>query len=348
MKTFLTIFIATLVCRVAEMSSLHPSQREDVMGKYSFMNRYQCERLCWYRKLCKTYTYIYNRTLATGGNCVLHAENISTNTTSGVSTDWVEREAFWDEALQDNGCRNRTCNDTQVCVPTFASPFYACLPLPAECQAPPRDDGVYSNVTLLQGQRTNFTCNPSLVWAPRHADKTVTCQVNGKYSELKGTCKNATYYSPSVPFNKPLPDVVAKEWEACFKGNFTGLQRMTFNFHDRKDASCDSSPPDGGNIYLCLDFRYDFDVTQKVLYFNALNNCSWSNRGEIGNLTLQPNDYFEMTLRILFNNTMQITYNNDTTQQVDLASDINLTNATYLEIVRNVSLSYVNLGRGCD
>ncbi|PVD25664.1 hypothetical protein C0Q70_13323 [Pomacea canaliculata] len=238
------------------MSSLHPSQREDVMGKYSFMNRYQCERLCWYRKLCKTYTYIYNRTLATGGNCVLHAENISTNTTSGVSTDWVEREAFWDEALQDNGCRNRTCNDTQVCVPTFASPFYACLPLPADsnsnadqkrirkkergiyvdisfgdkyrivifttvfdksktqsemsvkkCQAPPRDDGVYSNVTLLQGQRTNFTCNPSLVWAPRHADKTVTCQVNGKYSELKGTCKNATYYSPSVPFNKPLPDV---------------------------------------------------------------------------------------------------------------------------------------------
>ncbi|XP_025104486.1 uncharacterized protein LOC112570317 [Pomacea canaliculata] len=349
------LFALVLVYYVAEMSmsSQLQSQREDVMGTYFLLNRYQCERLCWYRKLCKTYSYIYNRTLATDGNCVLHAYNITSNTTSGVSTDWVERESFWDKGLQDNGCRNRTCDDTQVCVPTFASPFYACLPFPAECKAPSRDDGVYSNVTLLQGQRTNFTCNSSLVWAPRHADKTVTCQVNGKYSELKGTCKNTTYYSPSVPFNKPFPDVVSNGWEACFKGNVTKtkatLERMTFNFHDRQDASCDSSPAGGGNIYLCLDFRYDFKIQQTVVLYTALNNCSWSSRGEIPNLPLHLNDYFEITLKILFNNTMQIIYKNLTTQQVDLVSkDIPLTNAMYLEIVNDVSLSYVNLGRGCD
>ncbi|XP_025105421.1 uncharacterized protein LOC112570919 [Pomacea canaliculata] len=251
---FLTIYL------VAEMSLslLLPSEREDVMGKYWFMNRYQCERLCWYRKLCKTYSYIYNRTLATDGNCVLHADNISTNTTSGVSTAWIEREAFWNTELQDNGCRSRPCNETQVCVPTFDPPFYTCLPFPEECKAPSRDDGVYSNMTLLQGQRTEFTCNSSRLWVPRHADKTVTCQVNGKYSSLKGTCKIAIYHSPIVPFNAPLPEVVREGWEACIKGIFLPIEteRMTFNFHDVPTASCDYNRTNGGNIYLTLDFRY--------------------------------------------------------------------------------------------
>ncbi|PVD25660.1 hypothetical protein C0Q70_13319 [Pomacea canaliculata] len=197
------------------MSSQLQSQREDVMGTYFLMNRYQCERLCWYRKLCKTYSYIYNRTLATDGNCVLHAYNITSDTTSGMANEWFERSADWDKTLQSNGCRNRSCDDTQVCVPTFAFPFYKCLPFAAECQAPSRDDGVYSDVTLVQGQRTNFTCNPSLVWASRHADKTVTCQVNSKYTELQGTCKNTTYYSPLGPYHVSLLRLAVDRSSPC-------------------------------------------------------------------------------------------------------------------------------------
>ncbi|PVD25661.1 hypothetical protein C0Q70_13320 [Pomacea canaliculata] len=240
------------------LTLLLPSEREDVMGKYWFMNRYQCERLCWYRKLCKTYSYIYNRTLATDGNCVLHADNISTNTTSGVSTAWIEREAFWDTELQDNGCRSRPCNETQVCVPTFDPPFYTCLPFPAECQAPSRDDGVYSDVTLLQGQRTNFTCSSS-----RHADNTVTCQVNGKYSDPKGNCKIAIYHSPV----KAFPSMPRYQ---------------------------KSSEKDGR-------------LVSKIIFKNI------------------------------------------TTFQINLGSNnINMTGATYLEIIRDVRLTYVDLGKGCE
>ncbi|XP_025104488.1 uncharacterized protein LOC112570319 [Pomacea canaliculata] len=285
------------------------------------MNRYQCERLCWYRKLCKTYSYIYNRTLA---------------------SDVVY------EQLQDNGCCARHCKETEVCVPTYDSPFYKCLPFSAECQAPPQVDGTYDSDRLVQGQRTNFTCNSSLLWIPRHADKTVTCQVTGKYSGLKGTCENTTHYSPSIPFNKPLPDLTAKEWEACFKGIFIGTQRMTFNFHDRQDASCDFNPNNYGNIYLSLDFRHNFVVTQEVMWATGLNNCSWSPHS-IGPLLLQPSNYFEITLRILFNNTMQIIYKDHPTQQLDLVSNhINLTKVTYLEILNHVKLFYVNVIKGCD
>ncbi|XP_025105420.1 uncharacterized protein LOC112570918 [Pomacea canaliculata] len=348
------LFALVLVCYVAEMSmsSQLQSQREDVMGTYFLMNRYQCERLCWYRKLCKTYSYIYNRTLATDGNCVLHAYNITSDTTSGMANEWFERSADWDKTLQSNGCRNRSCDDTQVCVPTFAFPFYKCLPFAAECQAPSRDDGVYSDVTLVQGQRTNFTCNPSLVWASRHADKTVTCQVNSKYTELQGTCKNTTYYSPVVPFNKPLPDVVEEGWEACIKGKYNGTERMNFNFHDSQNASCDDNRGPG-SIYLNLDFCTDYsERNNSVTAYTAtysLGKCDWSPKKEIGDLPLKPNDYFEITLRVLINSIMEIMYNNRTTQQLNLLSNkINLKGATYLEIIRDVQLFYVDLGRGCD
>ncbi|XP_025104492.1 uncharacterized protein LOC112570323 [Pomacea canaliculata] len=230
------IFIAALVSHLAVRctSAQSPSQREDAMGKYFVMSRYQCQLLCWYRKLCKTYSYMYDSVQALDGNCVLHAANITTTTTNMVPTGWIEREATSNPTTQSTTCRSRPCEDTEMCFPTYTSPFYTCHPVFAECQAPPQTDGVYSNVTLLQGQRTNFTCNSSLLWAPRHADKTVTCQVTGRYSELKGTCKNAIYYSPSVPFNKPLPDVVMRGWEACFKGIFIGSERMSFSFHDSR------------------------------------------------------------------------------------------------------------------
>lgn len=39
--------------------------------------------------------------------------------------------SFFYGQLQDNGCRSRPCNDIHVCVPTFASPFYTCVPFAA-------------------------------------------------------------------------------------------------------------------------------------------------------------------------------------------------------------------------
>ncbi|XP_025104487.1 uncharacterized protein LOC112570318 [Pomacea canaliculata] len=345
------LFALVLVYYVAEMSmsSQLQSQREDVMGTYFLLNRYQCERLCWYRKLCKTYSYIYNRTLATGGNCVLHAYNITSDTTSGVADDWFERSADWDNTLQSNGCRNRPCDDTQVCVPTFAFPFYKCLPFAAECQAPSRDDGVYSDVTLVQGERTNFTCNSSLVWVPRHADKTVTCQVNSKCSELQGTCKNATYYSPAVPFNEPLPDIVEEGWEACIKGKYLGPHRMNFNFHDSQNGSCDNHGY--GRIYLDLDFSTEFSGRRNAVsaFTATCSPSNWSGANKIGDLPLNCSEYFDITLRILVNSTMAIMYKNHTPHHFDLLSNnITLKGATYLEVINDVQLSYVDLGKGCD
>lgn len=45
----------------------------------------------------------------------------------------------------------------------------------------------------------------------------------------------------------------------------------------------------------------------------------------------------------------QIIFKNLTTLQLDLTSkNLNLTGATYLEIIREVSLHYVDLGKGCE
>lgn len=83
--------------------------------------------------------------------------------------------------------------------------------------------------------------------------------------------------------------------------------RMDFNLHDSPVASCDSNSTNGGNIYLALDFRWQFNFIQrKVSCFTALNNCRWSGRTEIGTFPLKTNDYFEITLRILVNNTMEV------------------------------------------
>ena len=55
-------------------STVAMDDRTDIMGQYTLLNSVQCQRLCWYRKLCTAYSY--NDILTTGANCVLHADSL--------------------------------------------------------------------------------------------------------------------------------------------------------------------------------------------------------------------------------------------------------------------------------
>ena len=49
------------------------SDRNDIMGQRTVTNRDQCERLCWYRKLCSHHSYNPDVTSA-DANCLLHTD----------------------------------------------------------------------------------------------------------------------------------------------------------------------------------------------------------------------------------------------------------------------------------
>lgn len=83
---------------------------------------------------------------------------------------------------------------------------------------------------------------------------------------------------------------------------------MAFNFQDDQTGSCDLFGANGGNIYLSLDFRHEFSgIQHKVMWFRTSNNCQWFiPQNTVGDLPLNRGDYFEITLRILTNNMMEV------------------------------------------
>ena len=73
MEGFLWVlqFVLLRAILSVEASAVAMGNRTDSMGQYTLLNSVQCQRLCWYRRLCVAYSY--NDQLTAGANCVLHA-----------------------------------------------------------------------------------------------------------------------------------------------------------------------------------------------------------------------------------------------------------------------------------
>ena len=67
-------FLLLIAASSVEASAVAMGDRTDIMGQYTLLNGVQCQRLCWYRKLCTAYSY--NHKLTSGSNCVLHTDRL--------------------------------------------------------------------------------------------------------------------------------------------------------------------------------------------------------------------------------------------------------------------------------
>ena len=97
-------FCLLLACGVLSLTvsaSVHPGARQDVMGQYRLTNREQCHRLCWYRALCRSYSYHTESSAplmdvsTSPPNCVLHAQNDSENCLCSVCLCSVHTTWQW-------------------------------------------------------------------------------------------------------------------------------------------------------------------------------------------------------------------------------------------------------------
>ena len=75
---------------------VNPLQEISILKTYGVINRLQCQRMCWYQKLCVYYSF-YNKKGNAGGrdhNCVLHLNNGQEN--AELLEGWVEGMASAD------------------------------------------------------------------------------------------------------------------------------------------------------------------------------------------------------------------------------------------------------------
>ncbi|XP_076465391.1 uncharacterized protein LOC143297103 [Babylonia areolata] len=205
--------------------SVSPVSRNDVIGREKMNNREQCRRLCWYRRLCTSYSYC--STCRGGINCLLHSAQTEDNGAAEPSEDpsWTEEDAL-EAGTIGNTCRQRTCGDKEVCLPT-ADGSHHCRYKPAHCHlhdSPPgavlRGEGGGREEVKEQGQVVDVECLPDFVLVPADADVRVRCQVNSKWTTFQGKCVQVNFTHPEMPFSAPLPWGVSDGWGLCVRGVF--------------------------------------------------------------------------------------------------------------------------------
>ena len=69
----LRLVLLLLAPLCADTLAIAMDDRTDTMGQYALDNRVQCQRLCWYRRLCTAFSF-NDRLSAGAANCVLHAD----------------------------------------------------------------------------------------------------------------------------------------------------------------------------------------------------------------------------------------------------------------------------------
>ncbi|KAK7448540.1 hypothetical protein BaRGS_00040088, partial [Batillaria attramentaria] len=266
-----------------------PSDREDVMGEYTVTNKEQCRRLCWYRRLCGSFSY--NTNTGNASNCILHA-NISSNTQVNPQTPsyWAERPASGYDLV--NGCAPRPCNDTEVCVPAISpsgetASHYKCLPLPAICQKPDIKNADVKVTVGEQDDTTNVECEQGHVAVPKGVSTEIRCQVTSRWTAFRGSCAQAEFFHPNGSDFLGIPWPMTDGWEMCVKGKFSTMGQLAIGFAAR---------PDFTNLDLYISFRYL--KQDRFTFWNTRMNGNWDKRTTLGEMPLTPGDDFNITLSI--------------------------------------------------
>ncbi|KAL8613366.1 hypothetical protein ACOMHN_057086 [Nucella lapillus] len=320
--------------------AMNPLCRLDNMGQYRLDTDDQCGHLCWYRRLCSSYSYISKQhsplappSSVASPNCILHTDSVQMTSSStcqapAPTDQWRERAAS--SATIHNPCKDRPCDDASVCVPHYphsspSSPSFHCVPLPAQCGPPDQVNHGHVNVSgTLQGHTGNVSCHSHHVPSPRDLPLNITCQ-------------SVFPQGATAPF-KALYPLPLKGAVFCVKGIYNGGFQITFNL------------------------QQGFNTRQIELHFMVrTTGVFWSTRLEKGEFfdhksvgttplaSMKAGDSFEMTIRLLSDH-VQVTFNGDQFQvplsrhRID-GVDVSLSKVFVLPGA--MTITYVNLVNGC-
>ncbi|KAK7116501.1 hypothetical protein V1264_002168 [Littorina saxatilis] len=190
---------AVLTCTMLATAA-QPTERQDVMGSYTLSNEKQCQRLCWYRPLCTSYSYFTGMTEVAGrnnsqSNCVLHTTSVEATqaNTPEHFAGWSEKQAS--HSGISSACRNRPCNQRSVCIPSYSMSSPVCLLMPSQCGTPePVSNG---DVIAFHGNHQDdvalVQCDDAYVASPRDVSVDLRCQVTSAWTAFQGTCIQYEY-----------------------------------------------------------------------------------------------------------------------------------------------------------
>ncbi|KAK7116848.1 uncharacterized protein [Littorina saxatilis] len=344
-----------LVSLSAPSVGLLPERRLDAIGAYTLVNSRQCQRLCWYRLLCTSFSFHDNA--GQGSNCVLHSRHVEdAPTVDHNPPEWSEHIVQSPSSTANNNNNNnninvcsmsRPCAPAEVCVPE-SNGASRCASLPAHCGDPnPIPDSKFAVSSRMQGAIATLHCASDLVEIPRNVSMEIECQVNGRWTAVPGECMQAVYRHPTTPLQVPLPWLPWDGWKACLKGVFAGTQRM---YLDLLTANKQDS-------VAHIDFRHDLGPYTETLLVSTSVGGRYHPQPYLGTsppMLLKQGDVFQVTLHydvtgdallieLLRNDVEQSTWSVPLTGTPRL----DLTPARFLRVSSDPMLTYVNLVAGC-
>ncbi|KAL8613368.1 hypothetical protein ACOMHN_057088 [Nucella lapillus] len=310
-----------------------PQRRKNAMGPYRMASEIQCQKLCWYHRMCSSYSFNFRNqdpTLpqSSGGlNCVLHTDSdpakTSTSTPTPAPTDqWRERAAS--SATIHNPCKDRPCDDASVCVPHYphsspSSPTFHCVPLPAQCGPPYQVSHGHVNVSgTLQGHTGHVSCHSRHVPSPRHVPLNITCQETSKWTSFMGSCLQYDFYKEEtqVPFTHALPWPLQHSL-ICVEGFYIADGQLAVNL----------KPSRQDDIDLHFILRLNHISGDTGVFWNRRFNKTWEKRRRMGDLPLSIGDPVRLFFRV-WPSHLQVTlnshhvYNISTDQQTQNGVDL--------------------------
>ncbi|KAK7116847.1 uncharacterized protein [Littorina saxatilis] len=343
--------------QTAPSVGLLPERRLDTIGAYTLVNSRQCQRLCWYRLLCTSFSFHDNA--GQGSNCVLHSSHVEdAPTVDHNPPEWSEHIVQSPSSTANNNNNNnnninvcsmsRPCAPAEVCVPE-SNRASRCASLPAHCGDPnPIPDANFAVSSRIQGALAALHCASDFVEIPRNVSMEIECQVNGRWTAVPGECMQAVYRHPTTPLQVPLPWLPWDGWKACLKGVFAGTQRM---YLDLLTANKQDS-------VVHIDFRHDWwPYTETLLVTTSVGGWFPQQPYYLGTsppMLLQQDDVFHVMLHydvtgdallieLLRNDVEQSTWSVPLTGTPRL----DLTPARFLSVSSDPTLTYVNLVAGC-
>ncbi|KAK7101868.1 hypothetical protein V1264_020183 [Littorina saxatilis] len=327
-----------------------PEERLDTIGVYSMSNKKQCQRVCWYRQLCTSFSYLDN-TGNGGVNCVLHSSHVEDADTVTVTTSpqWLEQIVLPPPPTSVNSCSgSRPCGAAGFCVPQGNGAF-RCASLPAKCGDPdPIPNASLSNVSKEQGDVVSVQCVKEFVQSPRYVSMEIECQINSRWTGFQGECMQAVYHSPSARLLARVPWSLNDRWNVCVKGTFDSYQRMTYDFVTGSGS--------GADLAIQVDFRLNWGLDQNMINVVSKIAGTWANNKKITSpqLPLQAGDDFQLTFHVNGDYLrLSVLRNQDDVAtkfnvDISLSSGFDLTRPVlYIRTGSDASLNYVNVAAGC-
>ncbi|XP_070173798.1 uncharacterized protein [Littorina saxatilis] len=357
----LRVYLCTFFVNGLVRSAVEPGQREDVIGQYSITNEKQCQRLCWYRQLCNTYSY-YTRdipvspavstSLSVAHNCVLHSKSVFSTTENKTLPDagWIENAAS--SSHINNACKTRPCSEREICVPASSvsvismSMSYVCLSLTSYCGDPqPVADGDVIVSGRRPGDAAVVTCNNKYVASPENVSMELVCLATSKWTAFQGECLRYEFFlNKEGNFRRRLPWKLREKSTICFKGMFTDAG--SFFVNTRPDMQHNMS-----EFHISFRYQHGSHNTTEVLW-NTKKNETWQDKNYLGPMPLVPGDSFNLTLHVQ-SDRLQLVLNEAHVYKVPMLGVNNNTDGFDLRgsnvfgIGGTVNLTYVNFLERC-